>query len=108
MGMKVNVLGVQYKIKQLDESRDARLKGIDGYCDFSTKEIVIDTFVEDIDTLKDLIAYKDKVIRHELVHAFLYESGLDVNSWARNEEVVDWIAIQFPKLLKVFKEVEVI
>ena len=36
-----------------------------------------------------------KVIRHELVHAFLFESGLSVNSWADNEEIVDWIAIQF-------------
>jgi len=50
-------------------------------------------------------------LRHELVHAFLNESGLMWNSftpdkaWAKNEEMVDWIAIQSPKLFKVFREV---
>ena len=43
-------------------------------------------------------------IRHELVHAFAYESGLAENSpWAFNEEMTDWIAIQFPKMLKAFE-----
>ena len=49
--------------------------------------------------------YKNSVKRHELIHAFLYESGLDACSWANNEEMVDWIAIQFPKLFKAFQEV---
>ena len=45
------------------------------------------------------------MLRHEIVHAFLYESGLDVSSeWARNEEIVDWIALQTPKLQKAFEE----
>ena len=49
-----------------------------------------------------------RTIRHEIVHAILFESGLDHNTeWARNEEVVDWIAIQFPKLLDIFKDIEV-
>ncbi|MFD1464645.1 hypothetical protein ACFQ4L_00875 [Lapidilactobacillus mulanensis] len=45
-----------------------------------------------------------KDTRHELIHAFLCESGLAENSdWAQNEEVVDWIARQFPKLFETFK-----
>ena len=53
-------------------------------------------------------------IRHEVVHAFLEESGLSDCSlrpemaWARNEEMVDWIAIQFPKMLEAFKWLEVL
>ena len=63
-----------------------------------------DTFIK-LDVL-----YK-KTLRHELVHAFLYESGLFNNTnsdWAKNEEVVDWIAIQFEKMLKVFIELQCI
>ena len=47
-----------------------------------------------------------------MIHAFLAESGLSANalsnytSWAENEEMVDWIAIQFPKILEVFKEAD--
>jgi len=47
------------------------------------------------------------VIRHELIHAFLFKSGLDACAeWARNEEMVDWLAIQFPKLMKAFQEAD--
>ena len=39
------------------------------------------------------------------------ESGLDSNSnsadsWATNEEMVDWFAIQSPKIFKVFNELK--
>ena len=50
-----------------------------------------------------------QTLRHEIVHAFLGESGLSNNSnsidaWARNEEVVDWFAIQGPKIYKAWQE----
>lgn len=57
---------------------------------------------------KNLPAYKKSVIRHEIIHAFLYESGLDSCSWAANEEMVDFFAMQFPKLLQIFKEADCI
>ena len=49
-------------------------------------------------------------MRHEITHAFLNESGLDANAsdtdcWAKNEEMVDWFAIQSPKIYKAFNEV---
>ena len=49
------------------------------------------------------------VLRHEIIHAFLNESGLKDNfehtSHAGHEEtMVDWIAIQFPKIATVYKE----
>lgn len=66
-------------------------------------------YKQDPDSVKDLVAYQKKVLRHEIVHAFLYERGLWQNSygskcWAQNEEMVDWIAIQEPKLNRAFKE----
>ena len=56
---------------------------------------------DDIDQMRNLQDYEKKILRHEIIHAFLYESGLDINShdidqWARDEEMVDWMAIQFP------------
>ena len=54
-------------------------------------------------------SFRKKVARHEIIHAFLYESGLSHNSeWANNEEMIDWIAIQFSKMLKAFEEIECI
>jgi len=101
----VSVLGVQYTIRDANSVEDKALQDCDGYCDTTTKEIVVSDMTESTgfpDAKGDLEHYKRKVIRHELVHAFLFESGLSNNSWADNEEIVDWLAIQFPKLQAVF------
>ena len=58
--------------------------------------------------LDDFEWYRKKVLRHEIIHAFLYESGLHENwthpQYGHDETYVDWIALQFDKLLKAFKE----
>lgn len=102
--MTVNVLGTEYTIKNADKVIDPMLENCDGYCDTSTKTIVIDTFKYSPDSLGDLESYNKQVIRHELVHAFLFESGLSCNSWAKDEEIVDWIACQFLKLQNAFAQ----
>lgn len=103
---KVNVLGTEYSIIESNESKDEGLIDKDGYCDTSIKQCVIDEMkITDPSAKKDLLGYKKAVTRHELIHAFLFESGLSVcSSWAENEEMVDWIAIQFPKMQKAFEE----
>lgn len=102
--MTVKVLGTEYSIKESNKLEDMNLEQCDGYCDHSIKTIVIDTFQDSPGALANLDEYKKQVIRHELVHAFLIESGLSCNSWGKNEEIVDWIACQFPKMLKAFTE----
>lgn len=104
----VPVMGVVYLIREGTSVEFPSLKDCDGYCDTSTKEIVVSDMSESAgfpDAKGDPARYQRKVIRHELVHAFLFESGLSVNSWADNEEIVDWIAIQFPKLQAGFNAV---
>lgn len=110
--MKINILGSKWKITRLTEEEDPILETSDGYCDHSIKTIVLRKMHLDADSLKDLEAYGKKVLRHEIVHAFLFESGLSDNafipysSWAKNEEMVDWIAIQGPKIYKAWQEAE--
>lgn len=111
--MKVNVLGTDYEISIKTEEQDSMLHNLYGYCDVSTKKIVILDYsvFKDDKSMGDLKELHRQTLRHELIHAFLYESGLRGSShncecWAINEEMVDWIAIQFPKLMKTFKEVD--
>ena len=104
--MMVNVLGTDYSIEESDKLNDLNLEGCGGYCDYTVKKIVVDTFIETPNSVQDLTEFRKQVIRHELVHAFLNESGLNCESWGRNEEIVDWIAYQFPKMLKAFKETD--
>lgn len=103
---KVNVLGTEYTLTESNECMDEYLQDRDGYCDTSTKECVVDEMrATEPGMKKNLPEYKKAVQRHELIHAFLFESGMDSCSWAQNEEMVDWIAIQFPKMLKAFEEI---
>lgn len=97
----VHVLGAEYIIKEQSESDNELLKGCDGYCDWTTKEIVVEREING--TLGDMEAYIRKVLRHEIVHAFLFESGLHecsggVDAWAGCEAMVDWIARQGQKI----------
>lgn len=103
--MNVNILGTEYEITESNRDDDVRLENTDGYVDHTTKRIVIDEMKPREDSLALMETYKQKVIRHEVIHAFLIESGLSSNSWGENEEIVDWIALQFPKIRKVIDEI---
>lgn len=108
----VNILGTEYRVIRGSTDKYPKLQNADGYCDHSIKEIVVldcSKYEDDINRIKDLESYEKKVARHEVIHAFFYESGLWVNSfsvddWATNEEMTDWFAIQSPKIFKVFQE----
>ncbi len=79
-------------------------KGYLGYCDHTSKMICIEdgsSYKDDIDVSDKIEVLLKQTLRHEMIHCFLHESGLDFSSdWAKNEEMVDWFALQFPKLLK--------
>jgi hypothetical protein len=115
MALKIDVLGTKYHIVRVKSGQDEYIERMHfgGYCDDVVKRIVL----LDLKTVPEwateseyrIKEQEDETLRHELIHAFLSESGLGWNSfapekaWAKNEEMVDWFAIQMPKLLKAFK-----
>lgn len=112
--MKIDVLGTKYTIKHVDIGQDEYMDKMHfgGYCDGGKKLIVIlnlKTVPDWKDEPEDVIQKTEQLtMRHELIHAFLNESGLKSNShgcdaWAENEEMVDWFAIQMPKLMAAYK-----
>lgn len=111
---KINILGCEWNVKFGDEKGFPNLANADGYTDLSVREIVVDDMKASrgqIGAKADLESYQKQVVRHEIIHAFLLESGLDSNSnsadsWAVNEEMVDWFAIQSPKIFKLFNKLE--
>lgn len=106
--MTVKILGTKYTIRELDRNKDPILERCDGYCDKTTKTIVVLKNTPDSD-LGNFEEYKKKVKRHEIIHAFLIESGLQENfqhsEWGHDETTVDWFANQFQKMVEVFKKV---
>lgn len=102
--MKINILGTEYEILRQNAIENPRIKCADGYCDPYAHKIVVGIPDDDIQNTENLGASVYKVMRHEIVHAFLSESGLqECSSWAGNEECVDWIAKQIPKIVETMK-----
>lgn len=118
--MKVNVLGTEYEIifKNYEDEPYFEKHNADAFCDSLLHQIVVcklETHPDWQDETTDYIKkYYPQVLRHELIHAFLNESGLQANSgiinnigWAKNEEMVDFFAIQYPKIKKLFEELQI-
>lgn len=106
----VNILGTRYKII-FDVANEEMPEDADGCMDQSTHIIKIAKLESDRNSVMDLDSYRKKVLRHEIIHAFLYESGMwncsgSTDCWGMDETITDWIAIQSPKLFHVFKEAD--
>lgn len=116
--MTLKILGVDYNfsIKKYEDDPVFSKNGIGGYHDGYSKEIVLcdlRTYPGWPDELQKTIeAAQKSTLLHEIVHAFLHESGLSDSSsvsdqgWAKNEEMVDWIALQGPKIYKAWAEAD--
>lgn len=102
---EINILGTEYKIKQTSDKKDERLIDRDGYCDVYEKVIGLETDHNwnDPHCINNIDQFYKKIKRHEIIHAFFHESGLE--DYGENEQLVDWIAWQFPKILKVINDI---
>lgn len=109
--MKVNILGTEYTIEYHSTEEDSFLKECDGYCDYTSKRIVIksnnDNEVGNFEWLQK------KSLRHEIIHSMLAESGLQSNfqhcsEFGHDETMIDFVAIQFPKLLTIYKQLDIL
>ena len=118
--MKIDILGTEYRIETHKVSEDSFMeeKSLAGYCGEENKLIVVADMSEEkyfagMDE-KEQEIYRKKTLRHEIIHAFLNESGLSDSSnqfdgaWAKNEEMVDWFAIQAPKIFSAFKKMNIL
>lgn len=111
---KVKILGAEWTVQYRDKSEDPLLELYDGYTDNSTRTITVRNGLDENSEIKDFDSFRRSITRHEVIHAFLYESGLDTDShspigaWAVNEEMVDWIAIQLPKIADVCLQLEIL
>lgn len=118
--MKVSILGTDYEIIRKRYSEDPYFEkwSLDGYCDYLNKVICIADMTTypgwEEETEETCKKQEAGTLRHEIIHAFLNESGLQDSSgkvenigWAKNEEMVDFFAIQFPKIAKVFETLQI-
>lgn len=103
--LTVNILGTDYAVVEKP------LEDCDGYCDSTTKEIAVTT-KKDSHDMGDFENYRKKTFRHEVIHAYHFESGLAENfenkQYGFSETLVDWFSYQSPKIFKTFEELGIL
>lgn len=101
----INILGVKYQIR---EDNSIISQNVDGLCKYYDKKILIrsrDNMLCPDDTIETKNLRYNEVLRHEIIHAFFDESGLD--NYSCDEQLVQWIAYQWPKIQNIFDELGV-
>lgn len=105
--MVLSVLGTIYTVDVKTEKEEPILSNCDGFCDKTSKRIVVRAKGDECE-LEDFDQYKRKVMRHEIIHAFLFESGIHENykhdGFGHDEFIVDWFAVQHHKITRAFAE----
>lgn len=107
--LTIKILGATYTVEYRSTDEDKLLETLAGYTDWTIKKIIIGKKDSDC-TLGKFSRAQAKTLRHEIIHAFLLESGLDVNSlspdkgWALNEEMIDFFAFQGEKIAQAWKD----
>lgn len=100
MTKQITVLGETYTIETRDAGSDEFLSRSDGYTDRSIRTIVL-AEIDDRVTLDDKKRYQAEVLRHEIVHAFVAECGIqNLTDYGHDDDegVVDWFARMGPKI----------
>ena len=109
----LNILGSKWKLKEVSRDSDPMFGTVDGYTDRSGKVM----FVAEDSTFEpgafmNWPEYLKSVKRHEIIHAFMLESGLAQETYhpayGADEQAIDFFAIQFPKMLEVFQKADAI
>ena len=99
---EINILGTKYSYKE-DDLSNPELAEADGICDRYDKEIIVRK-KEFIDGKTEQARnYRfNHVLRHELVHAFAQECGVQ---YGEDEALVDWIAAIIPRVNAAVAEI---
>ena len=108
----VEVLGQQYMVRLIPKENDKRFDTLncDGFCDYSTHELILcNLTLEKDNDAGNVSAAITHILYHEMVHAFMFESGLAADwehkQYGQEETVVDWIAWQAPKIVRAVQDV---
>lgn len=99
----MNILGENYDFAH--NTKELEKMGSDGICQQYSKKITVREMADMLDDTDDMEAKKiryNEVCRHEVIHAFFGEAGFE--QYNNDERLVVFLAVNFPKMAKIFNE----
>ena len=107
---KTEILGQEWTVCLCGEEEDSRLKDTMGFTDWTSRKIVVGRIPDAETNLDYPIAILCKVLRHEMVHAFLFSSGLGDDfahpAMGHDETMTDWIAYHLHRIASACADAE--
>lgn len=110
---KISVMGSEFEIIYTTEEEDPTIKGKSGVCYSLLQKIKIDQYIY-LDDADGSVAEAEKaskllsllaILRHEIIHAFFFQSGLDSQcSFAVDEVLIDWLSLKLPEIVEVMNQ----
>lgn len=102
----VNILGMEYTIEDDEGLIKTQADGLhEEYAKRISMRKAEDMLTDNDNEQLKKLRYNE-VARHEIMHAFFIESGLE--DYCANEQLINWFAIQSPKIFKVFQELDIL
>lgn len=101
--MKINVLGTPYAVRISSEECDR--ENADGLTDRFRKEIILKKRADMLHDCQEpdvLEMYDRRCRRHELIHAFFFESGME--KYGMDEDLVDLLALKWPQMCEAMSK----
>ena len=98
----VNILGTLYNVFVRPPEADKLLEKWDGYCDWTTRTIVLSNCA-DKEGMGSVINYCKHIATHEVIHAALHESGMD--DYNDDERLVEWMACMIDKIKEISDDI---
>lgn len=101
MYQKLYILGQPYEVVGPEEvDNPIKLDSVDGLAELYAKKLVVDLrAIGDPHNFENMEAYFMKVLRHEMIHAFMHECGL--SSYVKDEQLTEFLAQQLDKMWEI-------
>lgn len=105
-GKKFKVVDTTYTLHYASEVENYKLRNANGITELYSKEIILDLTdaFESPNAMEKVELYYERVLRHELMHAFFFELGF--RNYCDDESLVDLIAIKFSSLEKLLSQAD--
>lgn len=104
----VRILGAVWTVRSATETEEPRLEGVNGFTDWTTRTICLEKNTQG--NLGCIKTYMNQVIKHEVIHAFMFESGLgdsfEHKDYGQEETIVDWFAFQMGNIMNVVMDIQ--
>lgn len=105
-GKKFKVVDTVYTLHYASEVDNYKMRNANGITELYSKEIILDlgdAFTSP-DAMDKVELYYERVLRHELMHAFFFELGF--RNYCDDESLVDLLAIKFSSLEKLLSQAD--